>query len=120
MSNTYKPYRSTVTEQKEEREREDASKPFVIIYRTFSTTLVPWRYREEPLRKKNLQHPESSRKKERERGGKQAAYSRHPIEGPLTQKKKKKPSASQHHQKCSYFFKLLENIAPIGSFKSLQ
>ena len=71
MSNTYKPYRSTVTEQKEERERErereDASKPFVIIYRTFSTTLVPWRYREEPLRKKNLQHPESSRKKERER-----------------------------------------------------
>ena len=73
LRNTHKPYPLTVTEQKEERKRER------------------W---EEPSRKKNLQACGKLRKekdrRERERGGKQAAYSRYPIEQPFTKKKKKK------------------------------
>ena len=45
LSNTHKPYPSTVTVQK--GESEDASKNFVLSYKTLCTTLVPWRYWEE-------------------------------------------------------------------------
>ena len=76
LRNTHRPYPLTVTEQKEERKRER------------------W---EEPSREKNLQacgklrkeKDRRERERERERGGKQAAYSRYPIEQPLTKKNKK-------------------------------